>query len=230
MKYHTMARFAFVLGLLGCVFAVPAATNAKTNSQDVGIQSVSCYIDLFNNTHNCPIGSAISFVSAPSGGKTVVKLTLNPFTTGYNKAAFDIYYGSTPVGWSVNIGDSITNDGGGGDAATQSNDSETQIVNSTLTLHGNQAISGSSLYTTSGAASAGNTTRLEVFNQQLNVYVPGNPGGVGIGSIYTYALAGQYDSEGSVNYDIYAAFNRTVAYRADRLGSGVTSVGVTLYP
>lgn len=44
-----------------------------------------------------------------------------------------------------------------------------------------------------------------------------------------FALAGQPDSEGLVNYDIFAAFNRVIA-DPFRLGSGAASVTVTLFP
>ena len=46
-------------------------------------------------------------------------------------------------------------------------------------------------------------------------------------SSFLFALDGQSDSEGPVNYDIFAAFNRAVA-SASRIGSGVGEVTVCL--
>ena len=48
-------------------------------------------------------------------------------------------------------------------------------------------------------------------------------------SDHLYCLDGQPDSEGPVNYDVYAAFNRTIG-AAWRNGSGVTKVTVILLP
>ncbi|MEZ4717116.1 MAG: hypothetical protein R2851_13675 [Caldilineaceae bacterium] len=46
-------------------------------------------------------------------------------------------------------------------------------------------------------------------------------------SPYLFALDGQSDREGPVNFDIYAAFNRNIT--GDRLGVGVRNVTVTLF-
>ena len=48
-----------------------------------------------------------------------------------------------------------------------------------------------------------------------------------LNSPYLFALAGQSDSEGPVNYDIYAAFNKVIAGDY-RFGTGVGQVTVTL--
>jgi len=71
--------------------------------------------------------------------------------------------------------------------------------------------------------SQGDTIPIEVSNYYLGW------GGGELRSQYLYALDGQPDSEGPVNYDIYAAFNRTI-YSAGRDGSGVTEVILTLHP
>ena len=44
--------------------------------------------------------------------------------TGLSCPSTAIAYGATVSGWTVNIGDSPTNNGGAGDAATQSRDAE----------------------------------------------------------------------------------------------------------
>lgn len=45
-----------------------------------------------------------------------------------------------------------------------------------------------------------------------------------LNSPYLYALDGQPDTEGLVNYDIYAAFNRSIS--SSRPGSGVSKVTI----
>ena len=46
-------------------------------------------------------------------------------------------------------------------------------------------------------------------------------------SVWMYALQGEADSEGSMNYDIYAAFNRVIDNNW-RCGAGVSKVSVCL--
>jgi hypothetical protein len=58
--------------------------------------------------------------------ETVLKITLNG--SPYNQAMFQVQYTATPTGdVNVNIGDSRTDDSGGGDAGTQSNDAEIHV-------------------------------------------------------------------------------------------------------
>ncbi|PYQ11732.1 MAG: hypothetical protein DMH00_07515 [Acidobacteria bacterium] len=184
-----------------------------------------CTIDLVNNTQNCGSGGAITFVTPPSGGMTVLKVTLNPSVTGFSRAVFDVTYGGAPSGWTVNIGDSATDNGFGGDSATQSNDAEMQVLNTSLSVYGNDATPPAvrNMMNLFNAVAAGSHLTLDVRNNYL---------GFGTGDLRSerlYALAGQADTEGPVNYDIFAAFNRTV-YDASRNGTGVTQVIVTLYP
>ncbi len=49
-----------------------------------------------------------------------------------------------------------------------------------------------------------------------------------IESSWLYALNGQPDTEGPVNNDIYASFNRVIADGSDRFGSGAAKVEVCL--
>src|SRR5262245_32478536 len=61
--------------------------------------------------------------------ETVLRINLNDpsISNPYYEADFRIEYDAAPTGMSVNIGDSRTNDGFGGDAGTQSNDAEINI-------------------------------------------------------------------------------------------------------
>ena len=93
-------------------------------------------IDLKNGIYTTPPAPFISYVSLPTLGangyyETVLKINLNDPTISnpYNKADFSIAYDKNPSGFTLNIGDSITDNAGGGDSATQSNDAEVWIEN-----------------------------------------------------------------------------------------------------
>jgi hypothetical protein len=196
---------------------------------------VSCTVDvarlqinLTNNTFVNSTGGAASFVVSPSGGRTVVKVTLNPSLNGFSKARFTVTYNSTPTNWTVNIGDSSTNNGGGGDAATQSNDAEVQVLNTTMTALGRDATPPpKNLVDVPSFVANGRTVIIEVSNNFVG-WSSLNGSGT-LNSIYLYALNGQADSEGPVNYDIYAAFNRVIS-DTSRTGTGVGSVTIDLLP
>ena len=154
----------------------------------------------------------------------------------YHFAEFRISYDAAPAGLSVNIGDSATNNGGGGDAGTQSNDAELQIGSllsnpaatwPTLVLFGNDASPEPGHLQGEVGGFAG--TASDVFLTIGNRYVAWN-NGLGLsGSItsdHQFALDGQADSEGAVNYDFFAGFNRSVD--GGRFGHGVAQVTVCL--
>ncbi len=186
-----------------------------------------CEIDLVNDTHSCTGMSAITFVEEPSSGEVVLKVNLDPAESGFARAIFEVEYGATPSGWTVNVGDSATNNGGGGDAATQSHDAEMQVYDTTMKMFGSAGTPTYPLGEVSGLVQSGIRLTLDVSNEQLRWH---NYSGEAetLVSPYLYALAGQPDSEGPVNYDIYAAFNRTIA-APWRNGSGVTRVRIRLF-
>lgn len=183
----------------------------------------------------------ISFVSNPQNSngdawwETVMKVTLggaNP----YKFAQFRISYGGDPFGLSVNIGDSATNNGGSGDAGTQGNDAEMQIGGlvgqnanyPVLRGFGNDAAPAATrtVAEVAGFAAKGDDVVITVANNDLRWNNGRGTSGEVI-SPFLYALAGQADGEGPVNYDIYAAFNRVIS-DTSRIGGGVSQVTVCL--
>jgi Ca2+-binding RTX toxin-like protein len=160
--------------------------------------------------------------------ETLVKIDFQ----GLTSAKFIVDYGTTPSGWTVNIGDSVSNNGFGGDGGDQNNDAEMQIVN------GNMAVFGNDYNTPPGAqilqgnvpnfVSNGSRVELEVSNQKL---AWNNNNGLqnSLNSPYLYALAGQPDATGTVNSDIYASFNRIID-GSYRVGSGARKVTIILDP
>lgn len=164
---------------------------------------------------------------SPGSGRYLATINLRP--DGYapkSKATFYIYYGANPSGYLVNIGDSSTNNAGGGDAATQSNDAELEITDGVLTLFyndtGTQALGTAVQRIQYGAAAPYGGIKVEVSNNTVK-YTNFNTNETFTETVsgpYSFALDGRADSEGPVNYTIYLGINRVVDgdYRS---GSGV---------
>lgn len=184
----------------------------------------------------------VSFVQFPvneyadSYYETVLKINLNP-ANQYKTAIFDVEYDANPWGMSVNIGDSATNNGHSGDGTTQSNDAEMQIgVNpyadidpvqyDDMSVYGKDGSPQGPLATLPNIVGLGRRISLTVSNEYLGW---DNHNGISghLNSPYLFALNGQPDTEGPVNYDIYAAFNRSIdgIYRP---GSGVSKVTISV--
>ncbi|MCX6046148.1 MAG: VWA domain-containing protein, partial [Chloroflexi bacterium] len=195
-------------------------------------QTVFCTVELNLGRNDCGNIGGVT-VLEESGNISLLRLTLDPHSTGYVKARFDITYGNTPSGLSVDIGDSISNDGYGGDNGNQSNNAEVQIAGNELSIYGNDTTKASEtidhkrqLKLLRNAVRAGETISLEVSNERLGLNTAS--GIEVINSPYLFALNGQADRLGSNNYDIYAAFNCPVV--CNTAGAGVTKVVITLYP
>jgi hypothetical protein len=184
-----------------------------------------CFIDLERNSIENQAPGAVSVVVPPLNHRAVVKLTLRASTSGFTRARIHVAYGATFVAtstnWTVNIGDSATNNGGSGDAATQSNDAEAQILGDVLTVFGKDGTFPPNILTVSNVVANGRTIVFEIRNNYFAW--DGNE----LRSDRLYALAGQADTEGSVNYDVYAAFNRVIS--GSRQGSGVRWVLIELF-
>lgn len=196
------------------------------------VQPVTCTLDLVASRHNCNLPGLIT-VMEEGDDRIVVRIALDAEHSGYARARFEIAYDDMLRGATVHIGDSISNDGDGRDDGDQSNDAEMLIFGGNLVVQGNDSIPAHEtsngqrqLYTLPDVARSGETIVLEVANEHLGI---NGPGGIDvIESPYLFALAGQPDREGAVNYDIYAAFNQTV--NGESQGAGVRTVLITLSP
>ncbi len=244
MKRSTTAAFSS-LCFLGLFSAFSGEVTAAPQ--------VSCYIYLGYNgylTHTCSGISDIKILrlTRRSDGvsESVAQITLDkkvdPYY-GYSEAVFDVYYNQVPVSgsWTVNIGDSITNNGWKGDSRTQSFDAEMQILGTEMSVYGNDTYCSSQsscpLYSYKIPTMpfpygiAGWKTFL-VKDQYIGWSNNYNESFRNIISKYLYNLRGEYDQEqGGTNYNIYAAFNRVISpYNgpASRTGKGVSLVRVTL--
>jgi len=188
----------------------------------------TCEIDLEANTHTCQNIPAIRFIAGPVGNKVVIGINLDPAKTSFTEVTFNVEYKKKAQGWTVNIGDSISNNGFAGDGADQSNDAEVQILDNVLSVYGSDFTPPEVrllLKTSPVVEGKRASILLTVKNQFLSWSYNGRKSE--LSSQYLYALNGQHDDEGPLNYDIYAAFNRTIE-TSDRIGSGVRKITVEL--
>lgn len=202
-------------------------------------EPISCTIDLTTGRSDCGYIRALTVLEQAYYNQILVQVNLDAARSGYAKARFDVTYNDVPSGISVNIGDSISNDGYAGDNGDQANDAEVQIANGTLAVYGNDymnrrdALDGDrQLFDLPDAVRRNETISLEVSDGRVGINYAG---GIEVVTSPTlFALNGQPDREGRVNGDIYAAFNRGIAGARSgsgfRSGGGVSKVVVTLYP
>lgn len=177
---------------------------------------VVCQVDLKKDTFEMSPGAPMRWVTEPRQGQAVLELSMK----GYRKARFVLTF-ADPSGWVLNVADSSTCNGYGGDAGTQSNDAEVQIVGRTLSVWGNDRLIGREthkLYEVPDFASG--TVTLEIANESVSAGTSRWTGPE------LFALAGQPDREGPVNDDIYAGFNTVVS--GGRTGQGLTLARVEL--
>ncbi|NLF96400.1 MAG: hypothetical protein GX569_06650 [Candidatus Riflebacteria bacterium] len=188
-----------------------------------------CEIDLIGRRFGSRKPEAVQMFASDPCGQAVVKVVLDPSKTEYTKARFELHYGDEIEGWTLNIGDSVSNNGHGGDGADQTRDSEVQILDSDLALFGDDtAPTGEAkiLARSTGLAVPGAVVVVEVSNNQISWHNDKGVDGV-IKSEYVFSLAGQGDAEGQPNYDIYAGFNRVVV--GGRVGKGLKRVKIKLF-
>jgi len=106
------------------------------SSKQILAASYSCYWDAATNTCNCnnPVNPVtLTWTSGTNDDQAVFKVDMSKYINLYLSVEFQ-----DPNKWVLNIGDSSTNNGWGGDAATFYNDAEIQILNTQMSLYFNQ--------------------------------------------------------------------------------------------
>ncbi len=209
----------------------------------------TCYIDLDAAVTNCPADMLSSISFGPGSSQAVMQIAPldgTAFPVPWTRAIFEIFYNAVPVAgeWTVNIGDSRSNNGFGGDGTHQSRDSELQIVAEDLSVWSDDHLNaGASCPTCSPAPATkkalelchfvgapSTSVKLEITDNQLRWN--GEPSTCEkdgtLRSQFIYSLGGQPDFEGPVNSDIFAAFNRTIQFHSNRTGKSVSYVELTL--
>jgi hypothetical protein len=185
--------------------------------------------------------------------EAVLEITLDP-AKDCGCATFHVTYDAPSYFFSVNIGDSPTNDGYGGDAGTTLDAAEMQIMSSHLAVFTSGRPRGGTspielLYESDLPPLTGRSIELEVCDQTLGFTLPAGKGNpeplrwrlqtVNLGLLYSLARAPERgspeDARTPGNNQIYAAFNRVVhikdgAASHNRVGSGVKRVEISLSP
>lgn len=231
--------------LVACVGVLVGSTRAHAVEPDHSRRDRCVHLDLRAGT-STPLSPFVQFVVPPADtngdgyAETVLRMRVNdPALHRFPEAVrFAVTYDADPTGMSVNIGDSQSNDGFSGDAVNQSNDAELQIGNlasenpaafDDLLVFGRDGVTdargSSQLVQVFNIAGDGETVYLGVSNNELEYTNASYSIAGDIKSTWLFALRGQRDTEGPVNYDIYAAFNRTIA-DASRSGTGVARVTI----
>ncbi len=161
--------------------------------------------------------------------QAVVKIDFSgPF-----KAAKFLFEYDRPKLWSLDITDSSTGNGYGGDNGTTSNMAETQIFNKQLRIYGNNlpgyldaAIDGGLLLkVVDDFVKKGQTVSLEISNEKIEWFEGKNK--QTIESRFLYTLEGQNTTYGEIDYAVYVGLNRVVGGNF-RIGSGLCRAVITL--
>ncbi|ESO87957.1 hypothetical protein LOTGIDRAFT_234762 [Lottia gigantea] len=177
--------------------------------------------------------AGISWVSKISKGiqekcglQGVVKMEFPPISDGVQGTIMIDMWFDTPSEWVFNIGDSAANDGLSGDGNYQENDSEAEGYNHVFTVYGSDKSQtfDKVLFTANNALQT-NLTVL-VTNEEISWKsweIDESSHFKTMNNTSLFALKGQTDSQGAVNYDIYFSMNRVIAgnYRS---GSGLCKV------
>ncbi|XP_052223870.1 signal peptide, CUB and EGF-like domain-containing protein 1 isoform X2 [Dreissena polymorpha] len=182
----------------------------------------------------------IHFLQTPSlsngscASQAVVKVD---FSGPYRGLELDLDYAKNPRLWTLDITDSPTGDGYGGDDGNTSNMAELQILNRQMRIYGNslpgymEAISDGGLLirTIDDFASKGSKANIKISDERID-WSRGKIKDF-LSSKYLFTLNGQTPQYGDVEYDVYFGFNRVVAGNY-RNGSGLCSVTLRLltYP
>ncbi|KAH3736192.1 uncharacterized protein LOC127851674 [Dreissena polymorpha] len=150
----------------------------------------------------------------PLCGKRMLRVDLELSPTNRSYFMFD-------------IGDSVSNDGYGGDYSDQTNDAEIDAVFPNVYVRPSDHCPDPPrlLATYTDAVKLGSVNRITLFISNEHIRITNDQG---LNQILChkclFALNGQPDpSVGGVNQDIYIALNRVIADRADRYGFGVCS-------
>lgn len=125
--------------------------------------------------------------------------------------------------WSFHLGDSMSNNGYGGDGGHSSNDAELHIVNGRLDVFACDRFPGRDKHLLKGWPLGSKSVFLHVGDGLLR-----GQGGLNVQDPYLFALKGQEDPEGSPNYDLFIGINQVVA--GGRTGSGVSGLTLSFTP
>lgn len=186
------------------------------------VSGYSPYIEFLTSPNHSPNGQCNS--------QAVIKVDLSG---RYRSINLFLEYGDIPRQWTLDISDSETGDGNGGDNGTTGNMAETQICNRQLRIYGNNrpghmdvsANGGLLMKIVDNFVKKGAKVNLNISDENVE-WAHGKKRGH-LESEFLFTLNGQKPSYGDVDYNIYIAFNRVVA-GAYRNGSGLCKANIVL--
>jgi hypothetical protein len=182
------------------------------------------------------------FADADANGWHEVVLQLDPDPRrGCGCAVFRITYEGKPTGYTVNIGDSPTNDGYGGDAWSSRFDAEILVARSDLDAFGAErqdSPAETRIFGLHGLPLADRVLELEICDQSVRFALDELDGFFNTftsSELIAIRAAAQEDDGAAADSRIYAGFNRVIHRRSgrpshDRFGSGVRRVEISLTP
>jgi len=232
MRYHghTLAFLA-----VWAMVLLPSAAFADVPAVDPPEHRLAGFIDLTNGNVVilAPYAGCISVVNAPTDSngdgwqEAVLRITIDPSASGacgITEACLILDYEGGPCGWTLNVGDSATNNGGSGDGGTQENDAEFQIEDQTATMYRSD-VGGSSRAARHELSPRDGSLRVCISDGTLSMSNPR----IQLKDDTFFALNGEADSgPGGVNYDVYVGLNRVVSGPGSRVGAGLARALITV--
>lgn len=180
----------------------------------------------------------ISFLTSPvtsPGSRCDKQVVLRiDFSGKYHGAKFFLDYSEPPRFWTLDISDSPTGDGYGGDHGTTSNMAETHIHNKQLRVYGNDlpghmdasSNGGLLIHTTDNFVKRGSRVKLDISDERIQ-WKSGKIKDF-LESKFLFTLNGQEPLYGIKDNFLYVGLNRVVAGNY-RNGSGLCDVTISLY-
>ena len=222
-----------MLHLLLCALVLAAAPAAVQAQCPTGLVGLDLKTGVGFSVAPLPAGTvgftptgALSAVpasaSCPAGWKKAALKIVIP--AGCTQANVVVEFEGQPKNWSVNLGDSPTNDGFAGDAGTTDNDAELWILNEDLSLANggnNPALINNPLVLQHLALTNG-SLKFAVKNQSVSW---GNPYSLvqSPASKFLFAIP-DITVAAADQRAIYLGLNRVIVDRADRIGCGARRV------
>ncbi|MFH1131986.1 MAG: hypothetical protein V1754_11665 [Pseudomonadota bacterium] len=178
----------------------------------------TCNVNLLDSTTDCT-GAVIELFDSLANEKGLFQVDL----TNYTQLCVVVSI-CDPTGWTLNIGNSPGNNGGGGDYHERSNDSELEILDTTLTVYGNQPSESQRLLQDPSFVPATGCCERKFFisDGNLSIAEPKHQ----IDSPFVFRI-NQPDPEGEPDALLYVAFNRTVGME-QRDGTGTQYAKISL--
>ena len=177
------------------------------------------------------IKSPVRVSKNPCSAQAVLKID---FSKTYQGAKLLLHYGRSPRLWTLDVSDSPTGDGYGGDAGTTSNMAEVQIHNRQMRIYGNvlpgyldaSSNGGLLIRTIDGFVNKNSKAILDISDERLQ-WTRGNINDF-LESKFLFTLNGQETVYGAVEHNLYIGFNRVISGNF-RNGSGLCSATIQLY-